>query len=83
MTKEEGSMYSERLHIPVVLGRISTSANSVEMFQHAQYMIHDTLLMTGYPATSAIHPWWVQTTSTRMQHPLTLIMINIDDETRK
>ena len=33
MSKEEGSMYSERLHIPIVLGRMSTSASSVEMFQ--------------------------------------------------
>ena len=30
MSKEEGSMYRERLHIPVVLGRMSTSSNSVE-----------------------------------------------------
>ena len=33
MSKEEESMYSERLHIPMVLGRMSTSASSVEMFQ--------------------------------------------------
>ena len=29
-------MYSRKLHIPVVLVRISTSANSVEMFQQSQ-----------------------------------------------
>ena len=33
MSKKEGSMYSERLYIPIVLGRISTSLNSVETFQ--------------------------------------------------
>ena len=34
MSKEEGSMYRRKLHIPMVLGRMSTSSNSVEMFQH-------------------------------------------------
>ena len=34
MSKEEGSMYRERLYILMILGRMSTSANSVEMFQH-------------------------------------------------
>ena len=29
-------MYSRKLHIPVILVRISTSVNSVEMFQHWQ-----------------------------------------------
>ena len=32
MSKEEGSMYSERLYISIILGRISTSSNSVESF---------------------------------------------------
>ena len=36
MSKKEGSIYSERLHILMVLGRISTSASSVKMFQHWQ-----------------------------------------------
>ena len=34
MSKEEGSMYRERLHISIILGRMSTSANSVETFRH-------------------------------------------------
>ena len=36
MSKEEGSMYREGLHIPMVLGRMSTSSNSVETFRHWQ-----------------------------------------------
>ena len=34
MSKEEGSMYMERLHIPMILGRMGTSQASVETFQH-------------------------------------------------
>ena len=36
MSKEEGLCTVERLHIPVVLVRMSTSSNSVETFQHWQ-----------------------------------------------
>ena len=36
MSKEEGSMYRGKLHIPIILGRINTSSNSVETFQHWQ-----------------------------------------------
>ena len=36
MSKEEGLSTVESLHILMILGRISTSANSVEMFQHWQ-----------------------------------------------
>ena len=32
-------MYSRKLHIPVVLVRISTSVNSVEMFQQVAYLV--------------------------------------------
>ena len=34
MSKEEGLCIVESLHIPMVLGRINISSNSVEMFQH-------------------------------------------------
>ena len=36
MSKEEGLCTVGRLHILVVLGRMSTSSNSVEKFQHWQ-----------------------------------------------
>ena len=34
ISKKEGLYTVERLHIPMVLGRMSTSSNSVEAFQH-------------------------------------------------
>ena len=33
MSREEESIYRRKPHISIILGRISTSANSVEMFQ--------------------------------------------------
>ena len=36
MSKEEESIYRRKPYISMILGRISTSANSVEMFQHWQ-----------------------------------------------
>ena len=33
MSKKEESIYRRKSHISIILGRISTSASSVEMFQ--------------------------------------------------
>ena len=34
MSKEEESIYRERLYILMILGRIDTSLNSIKAFQH-------------------------------------------------
>ena len=36
MSKEEGSMYRGKLHIPIVLGRMGTSQTSVKTFREVR-----------------------------------------------
>ena len=40
MSKEEGSIYRRKSYISMILGRISTSANSVEMFQYKIFELY-------------------------------------------
>lgn len=42
---------------------------------------NDSLLMTCYPSTPSNHAWWIQTIRTQMQHPSTIIIKIVDDDT--
>ena len=46
-------MYREKLHIPMVLGRMSTSANSVEIFQQSMCNQGGGRTAAAIPADSA------------------------------
>ena len=46
MSKEEGSMYRRKLHIPMILGRMGTSSNNIEMFQQYTYKTRVDMVIT-------------------------------------